>query len=143
MGRRGRRARPTATSTAQAAAIGRKAETALLRDPARLVAPSVSSMAGAILTAAGVPGRRTPRGRGAVSRTLRPLFGGTTIMRKQGRKLNLRRETLYWLQAGDLSWVRGRDEISIQSGETHCWCTDSCETQVKLVTYARPIKTTA
>ena len=49
-------------------------------------------------------------------------------MHKPSKKLSLRRETLRWLQAGDLSWARGRDEISIQSGETHCWCTDSCDT---------------
>lgn len=49
-------------------------------------------------------------------------------MYKRSSKLALNRETLRRLDAGDLSWARGRDEISFQSGETHCWCTDSCDT---------------
>lgn len=48
-------------------------------------------------------------------------------MKRQSGKLGLSRETIRRLDTGDLAWARGADEISIQSGETHCWCTDSCD----------------
>lgn len=47
------------------------------------------------------------------------------------RKLTLNRETVRQLSNQALEPANGaaRNQ-SIQSGETYCWCTDGCETQV-------------
>lgn len=50
------------------------------------------------------------------------------------RKLTLTRETLRQLSNGDLQkqvGARFAENQSIQSGETYCWCTDTCNCVAK------------
>lgn len=54
-------------------------------------------------------------------------------MRKRIEKLTLHRETLRHLSSAEIQGVRGgalqvakEENPSIQSGETYCWCTDTC-----------------
>jgi hypothetical protein len=53
-------------------------------------------------------------------------------MRKNTPKLSLSRETLHRLEslervrAGAAAALRADDNPSYQSGETYCWCTDTC-----------------
>ncbi len=55
-------------------------------------------------------------------------------MRKRIEKLTLHRETLRHLNAAEIQGARGgalqiatEDNPSYQSGETYCWCTDTCQ----------------
>lgn len=56
-------------------------------------------------------------------------------MRKRIEKLTLHRETLRHLNAAEIRGARGgavlrgvvaEENPSYQSGETYCWCTDTC-----------------
>ena len=55
-------------------------------------------------------------------------------MRKRIEKLTLHRETLRQLNATEIRGARGgavriveETNPSIQSGETYCWCKDTCD----------------
>lgn len=58
-------------------------------------------------------------------------------MRKNTRRLSLSRETLHRMEALQLVRAAAQgavfvidDNPSYQSGETYCWCTNSCNCQV-------------
>ncbi len=47
-------------------------------------------------------------------------------MKRRPKKLALTKETLRQLAGGYVKPIGAGDCVSIQSGETNCWCSDSC-----------------